>query len=228
MKKVAIIWDIDGTLLSTGGAGVIPFENAVSDVVGHSINLDRRLNSGLTDFNIAQRLLDEAQFENSDLTLVETILHKYVLSLQNALLIQPAKPLGNIVEVLNACSQHEEILSFVGTGNFGPGAEAKLSSANLARFFRPNYIYSSSVIAPERHQILLNARNAIPDGFIGIVVGDSPHDVVASRRVGLRVICTPTGQHTYEELAENEPDALLSLNWKFPDLMTCVEEVLKQ
>lgn len=205
-----------------------PFENAVSEIVGHPVNLDRRKNSGLTDFNIAQRLLFDSQLDSSDLDLVESILNKYVLSLKKALLMQPAKPLGNIVEVLEVCSEREEFLNFIGTGNFGPGAEMKLSSAQLTQFFQPNSIYSASTFAPDRHQILLNARNGIPAGTIGIVIGDSPHDVIASKKVGLKVICTPTGQHSAEELSETRPDGLLPVNWTFSELNHCIERCLRE
>lgn len=228
MNRVSIIWDIDGTLLNTGGVGVAPFQTAIREITGLELDLDRKRFSGLTDFAIAEAMLRAANYRDTSMTVVERVLIRYVQLLEEALERSPAKPIGNISKVLEQCAQSEKFQNYIGTGNFGAGAVAKLQSAGLLKFFDSEVIYAAALISPTREQILSNARDGVPNDSIGIVVGDSPHDVSASRNVGLKVICTPTGQHSWEELSLLEPDGLLAENWNFAALDVCITACLRR
>ena len=55
---IVLFWDIDGTLLTTGKAGVPAWEEAVKEVVGHDFQLSKFRIAGLTDYQIAVRTFE--------------------------------------------------------------------------------------------------------------------------------------------------------------------------
>ena len=226
MKQFALIWDIDGTLLSTGGAGVIPFETSFQRVTGRSVKLDRKRFSGFTDFVIAKALLDSVDFEIQTTSHIERILIRFTDLLKKALIENPAKPIGEIVNVLRRLSELANYRCLIGTGNFKPGANAKLESAGLMEFFNVEDIYAATSKFQSRVEILQMAKNAIPEACIGIVIGDSPSDVEAAREVGLKIICTATGQHTRNELMHYGRDLVLTDNWRYEDLEEGIRELI--
>ena len=77
MKKIALIWDIDGTLLNTGGVGIIPFEMAVKTETGLFARLDRKRFSGFTDFLIAKTMLESMDYPIRTTEVLERMLVTY-------------------------------------------------------------------------------------------------------------------------------------------------------
>jgi len=218
VKKIALIWDIDGTLLNTGGVGVIPFEIAIKEVTKSMIKLDRKKFSGFTDFQIAKTMLETVDYPESTPAIIEKILIMYTDLLKEALEKQPARPIGEIQAVLEQLSNSNNYLSLIGTGNYKPGAYAKLESAGLKGFFTNKNIFCATSQSQVRTEVLQMAKQSLPEKYSGIVIGDSPSDIQASTEVGLKIICTATGQHTREELMDYKPNLTLPDHWKYADL----------
>ena len=218
LKKIALIWDIDGTLLNTSGVGVIPFEIAVTNETRLIAKLDRKRFSGFTDFQIAKTMLETIDYPLRTTEVLEKILITYTNSLKEALIKRPAKPIGEIPAVLRQLRDSKSFLSLIGTGNYKPGAHAKLESAGLKEFFTDENIFCTTSQSQLRTEILLMAKQSLPEKYSGIVIGDSPSDIQASSEVGLKIICTATGQHSREELMDYKPNLTLPDHWKYADL----------
>jgi len=218
IKKVKLFWDIDGTLLRTNGAAALPFAKAVSEYAGVEVIIDRKKLSGFTDYEIAISLLGSIGITTSlkDITL---ILKSYVEKLPAALDNGEVKKIGHVEKVLEAVLKIPEIELAIGTGNFLPGAKIKLNHVGLMNYFDNNNLFCSSENYWSRDLIINNAKNSLTSNQIGIVIGDSPKDILSAKASGLKNIAVTTGGHSYTELSEYKPDLILKEGWQVEDLI---------
>jgi phosphoglycolate phosphatase len=118
-------------------------------------------------------------------------------------------------ELLEALSADSRFLTTLLTGNVEKLAEAKLRAAEIWRYFQVRGAFGSDdeernhlpAIAAERINAHLG-RSLTPDRFI--IVGDTPRDISCARHFGARALAVASGQHTVEQLAHLDPDALLA------------------
>ena len=218
LKKVKLFWDIDGTLLRTNGAAALPFAKAVSEYVGVEVIIDRKELSGFTDYEIAISLLGSIGITTSlkDITL---ILKSYAEKLPAALDNGEVKKIGHIEKVLETLLKIPEIELAVGTGNFLPGAKIKLNHVGLMNYFNNNNLFCSSENYWSRDLIINNAKNSLTTNQVGIVIGDSPKDILSAKASGLKNIAVTTGSHSHTELNEYKPDLILREDWQVEDLI---------
>jgi phosphoglycolate phosphatase len=212
---ISLIWDIDGTLLTTKGKGVVPFCEAFTEVTGKPAIIDRRKFSGFTDFEIVLSLLDEVGIEKN-LALAEEILDAFSRSLQVALSDSPPEILGAIEETLKFTNLSPEYTNSIGSGNFYKGAVVKLQKANLYQYFENSEFFVASKDCWNRDAIIQCAAKFCADSP-SLVIGDSPRDISSARASGLPVLAVATGQHGFEELLELNPDYLLRKDWNLED-----------
>ena len=217
-KKVKLFWDIDGTLLRTNGAAALPFAKAVSEYAGVEVIIDRKKLSGFTDYEIAISLLGSIGITTSlkDITL---ILKSYVEKLPAALDNGEVKKIGHVEKVLETVLKIPEIELAIGTGNFLPGAKIKLNHVGLMNYFDNNNLFCSSENYWSRDLIINNAKNSLTSNQIGIVIGDSPKDILSAKASGLKNIAVTTGSHSHTELSEYKPDLILQEDWQVEDLI---------
>jgi phosphoglycolate phosphatase-like HAD superfamily hydrolase len=225
LKKVKLFWDIDGTLLKTNGAAAVPFAKAVSNFVGTEIILDRKKLSGFTDFEIVINLLQSVGIKTS-LKNVNTILECYAENLPASLKQGTVKKINSIDLVLESLSKVTQVELAIGTGNFLLGARIKLHHVRLIKYFSTNNIFCASDHYWSRDLIIENARNSLVNGQIGIVIGDSPKDIISAKNAGLKVISAPTGAHSQSELKQFLPDLILSPSWKLKDLIKGINNII--
>jgi phosphoglycolate phosphatase-like HAD superfamily hydrolase len=218
IKKVKLFWDIDGTLLRTNGAAALPFAKAVSEYAGVEVIIDRKKLSGFTDYEIAISLLGSIGITTSlkDITL---ILKSYVEKLPAALDNGEVKKIGHVEKVLETVLKIPEIELAIGTGNFLPGAKIKLNHVGLMNYFDNNNLFCSSENYWSRDLIINNAKNSLTSNQIGIVIGDSPKDILSAKASGLKNIAVTTGSHSHTELSEYKPDLILQEDWQVEDLI---------
>ena len=224
-KKAKLFWDIDGTLLRTNGAAALPFAKAVSEYAGVEVVIDRKKLSGFTDYEIAISLLDSIGITTSlkDITL---ILKSYAEKLPTALDNGEVKKIGHIEKVLETLLKIPEIELAVGTGNFLPGAKIKLNHVGLMNYFNNNNLFCSSEIYWSRDLIINNAKNSLTTNQVGIVIGDSPKDILSAKASGLKNIAVATGAHSGAELAKYVPNLILSDNWQVNDLIDGINNLI--
>jgi phosphoglycolate phosphatase len=205
--RTVLFWDLDGTLLLTGRAGLYAFEEALEEVTGASSNLHELSTPGYTDAGVARLVLEHAG-QPTDPETVEAVLHSYERRLPDSLPRRQGRVLDGIREVLEDLEGREDVRSYLLTGNTPAGARAKLSHYDLDRFFR-NGEGAFCIDHGSRVDI---ARRALPlaDGAEAVyVIGDTPADVECGKAIGARTIAVASGWHSIDELSATDPWVVL-------------------
>ena len=201
-----VLFDIDGTLLWTDGAGRRAIQRALLDEAGSAGPIDHYRFDGKTDPQIVRDLLSLAGHAGAEnATVIQAVCRRYVDHLRTELArpAQATRLMVGIDALLAALKPHEaggRALVGLLTGNVAPGAVLKLQSAGLdpARF-RVGAYGSDSARRVELPAIAA-ARAAALTGatFTGsdvIILGDTPDDVACGRPIGARSVAVATGSY---------------------------------
>jgi phosphoglycolate phosphatase-like HAD superfamily hydrolase len=201
-----VLFDIDGTLLWTDGAGRRAIHRALLDEMGMAGPIESYRFDGKTDPQIVRELLALARHPDAqDQARLEAVCRRYV-ELLRAELEKPAQStqvFAGVAELLAALeSQEAEGRVLVGllTGNLEPGAALKLRSGGLdpARFRVGAYGSDSPrrsdlpAVAARRAAALTGREFAGPDV---VIVGDTPEDVACGRAIAARAVAVATGSY---------------------------------
>jgi phosphoglycolate phosphatase len=202
-----VFWDIDGTLLLTGRAGIIALERAVEEVCGVACALDDLATGGLTDAEVAGLVFHAAAVPAEPET-AERLLRSYERFLPEVLPLRRGHVLPGVLEVLTDLDGHPDVESLLLTGNTAAGARAKLAHYGLERFFPRGGAFCTGMetrpqIAARALELARELNGAGPLSLF--VVGDTPHDIACGKAIGARTIAVISGAYTAEQLAEHEP-----------------------
>jgi phosphoglycolate phosphatase-like HAD superfamily hydrolase len=201
-----LFWDIDGTLLTTGKAGVPAWEAAVREVIGRDFELSSIRVAGLTDYQIAVRTFEMLGAE-ADEGMVRTMVRRYEELLPASLPLKHGTVLPNVREILEHLDSRTDVRSYLLTGNTRGGARAKLTYYRLAHFFSDGaFAEDAGDRATIAARALDLARRAGPvaDGAV-FVIGDTPHDIQCANAIKARTIAVATGGYSVDELREHQP-----------------------
>jgi phosphoglycolate phosphatase-like HAD superfamily hydrolase len=209
---IALFWDLDGTLLLTGRAGLFAFEDAVLEVTGRKMDFTELATAGMTDAGVAALVLREAGVEPTE-ELAERVLRAYERELPTSLPKRQGRVLEGVREVLEDLEDREDVRSFLLTGNTPAGANAKLSHYGLWEFFSDREGAFCIDHGP-RTDIARRALQLAPDAEQRYVIGDTPADIEAGKAIGARTIAVAAGWHPADELAAYDPWIVLA---RIPD-----------
>jgi phosphoglycolate phosphatase-like HAD superfamily hydrolase len=201
-SQVVLLWDLDGTLLSTGRAGVFALEEAAEAVLGRKVDLQDMHTSGLTDAQIAELILDGDPDAGAN---VDRFLELYGAALPRHLPRRQGRVMPGVREVLEDLAGDDRVLNLLLTGNVRAGAQAKLRHYGLAALIsdgafcqgvgeRAEIGRSALVLAEQR-------LGTAPEPGRTFVIGDTPRDVECARVLGVRCIAVATGEYGTEKLA---------------------------
>ena len=201
-----LFWDIDGTLLTTGRAGVPAWEAAVREVIGRDFALSAIRVAGLTDFQIAQQTFRLLDVEADD-DMLRRMVRRYEELLPAALPQRRGQVLPNVREILDELQARSDVRSYLLTGNTRGGATAKLTHYDLLRYF-PDGAFAEDTgeragIARRALELARRGGAIADDGVF--VIGDTPHDIQCARAIGARTIAVATGGYSVEELSQHRP-----------------------
>lgn len=205
------LFDIDGTLISTAGAGKAAMDAALLAEFGIEKPILPGSMSGRTDRGIArdQFLLHgiEDTAENW-----QRLMAAYVGNLPRFLVLRGGKVLPGIQEVLEHLSQTDVAVGLL-TGNVPDGARIKLAYYRLFDYFGFGSFGDRHLTRDEiAHEALTITRQRLGEAVAGediLVIGDTPLDVQCARAIGARVVAVATGIHSRQDLADTQPDVLL-------------------
>jgi phosphoglycolate phosphatase len=206
------LFDIDGTLLSSGGAGKAALEAALVEDLGIALTANV-LYSGRTDRAIIRDLLHRHGVrETSELR--DKLLAGYLRRLPGCLCNHNGCVLPGIHDLLRALRERDDVAIGLLTGNVRAGAKAKLGHFGLYEHFRFGGFGDEHF---DRNDVAREALAAIrTHGHTDVtpeqiwVIGDTPLDIECARAIGANVAAVATGFHTVEHLAEARPDVLLA------------------
>jgi phosphoglycolate phosphatase-like HAD superfamily hydrolase len=201
--KVVLFWDLDGTLLTTGRAGMYAFEEAVTEVTGVEVDLQDLTTAGLTDWGVATLVLEHSGVEATP-ERIDAVLRAYERRLPDSLPRRVGRVLEGVQEALADLSGDDRVHSYLLTGNTPSGARAKLRHYGLDGFF-PEGEGAFSIDSGLRVEIARRALAAAPPGEVAYVIGDTPADIDCGKAIGARTIAVTSGWHSREELAAHDP-----------------------
>jgi phosphoglycolate phosphatase-like HAD superfamily hydrolase len=213
--KTLLLWDIDGTLILSGGAGERALAAALNQEFGIAGTLEDIEVAGRTDPWIARRVL--AKFALPDTAEnIARYLDGYLRALPNELANPEARILPGVRELLQILADRGDVAQGLLTGNLRRGAEIKLVHHDLWAHFSfgafaddsetRNELGPHAVRRASSHHSIQFAADQV------IVIGDTPYDIACGQIIGARTIGVATGRFSVEELRACAPTAV------FPNL----------
>lgn len=206
------LFDIDGTLLSSGGAGKAALEEGMAEEFGVHGTIEKMTLSGRTDRAIVTDMLRLWGLEESDANR-ERLHQAYLRHLPACLKRLPGRVLPGVVDLLGRLRGRAGTHFGLLTGNLRAGARLKLGHFGLADAFAfggygDRHLHRDDV-AREAFAEASRHLGRPADPARVWVIGDTPHDVSCARAIGARAVAVATGWHPRDELAACTPDLLL-------------------
>lgn len=213
VDRIAVLFDIDGTLITSGGAGTRAWALAFEEAHGKTVDIGSFSDIGMTDAEVGQRSFEAtfnrpAKPEEIDrlLELHQSFLSKTVSESEGY------KVLDGVEELLTDLILRGYLLGLV-SGNTERGAHIKLHRAKLNRFFSFGGYGSDSIDRSE----LTNAALAKAEVTFGariqlsqfLSVGDTPRDVEAAHAVGIECVGVASSKFSKQELKESGADFVI-------------------
>jgi phosphoglycolate phosphatase len=214
MRPTILLFDIDGTLVTTGGAGRRAMQRGFGAIFGRPEVMDFRMD-GMTDRLIVKQALAIIGEEPRD-ELIERILEAYVDALRDEVLRVPDEHYRVHAGMHDAILHGKERGAAVGlgTGNVHVGARVKLERVGLHDAFGFGGFGSD---AEERvHVLAVGAERGaatlgVPLSACSVVViGDTPKDVAAAQGIGAACVGVATGSYSVEALLASGADHAFS------------------
>jgi len=216
-KTHLFLFDIDGTLISTGGAGEHALRLAVRDHFGdrEGFELDRGLDgieiAGRTDKFIANALFKKFGVEE-DAAFSAKFLDSYLWHLREQLPQRKGTLLPGIIELLEALKARPEVALALLTGNLEKGAELKLVHYGVWHYFEFG-AYADDHAERDRLGPIARARALERHGVEFpperiFILGDTEHDIACGKIIGAKTVAIGTGITPKEKLAAHHPDFL--------------------
>lgn len=206
-----LFFDIDGTLLSSGGAGQAAMEAAFLEVFGANDPIEGISFAGRTDRAITSDICAYYGIAWDDAAR-ETFLETYLRHLPHTLATRDGRVLPGVLELLAALEARDDVVLGLLTGNFRRGAEAKLRHFDLFdRFqfggFGDLHHDRDDVARAAYAEAFQHHGDHIPGDRLW-VLGDTPADVKCGRAIGANVIAVATGGYDRAAIAASDPDHL--------------------
>ena len=208
-----VLFDLDGTLVSTGGAGVRALVSAFRSLFGIPDAMKGIQPAGKTDPVIIREIFKKTVKRNCTALEMRAVQEKYLEFLAGECdRARDYRVMQGIPDLLLKLTAMKVLLG-LGTGNLERGARTKLSRGGLNPFFRFGGFGSDS---EERHELLAAGRRKA-EGLAGtqlrakdvFIVGDTERDILAARKAGFPVIAVATGGTSVKTLKAHDPDFFL-------------------
>jgi phosphoglycolate phosphatase len=209
----AILFDIDGTLISTGGASDRAWKRAFKELHGVDVDVPAVTGKGVPDPEVGRVVFEDAIGREPTDEEAEAVMRRRLDHLPAEVENSPGFVVKDgVVELLDRLIDGGILLGLT-TGNVEEAAHIKLARANLNRYFSFGGYGSDS---PNRTEL---TKKAIERGELvsGLTLdldrcfscGDTPRDVEAGHGAGIRVVGVASGEYTAEELIEAGADAVV-------------------
>lgn len=213
MEKKLVLFDIDGTLLTSGGAGERALRRGFRERFGIDDDLTKTEIAGRTDSGIARQMLAAHKIPETPESLA-AFFDGYLHFLRIELPASPGYLLPGILPLLEVLKPRPDIVLGLLTGNLARGAEIKLSHYGVWHYFefgayaddhhdRNQLGHFARQRAREKHGIEFPSERIF-------VLGDTPHDITCARAIGAKVVAIATGKFSVEELKPLNPDFLFA------------------
>jgi phosphoglycolate phosphatase len=217
----AVLFDIDGTLLVTGGAGAKAWQRAFRELHGVDADIEEHTHAGMTDPEITEIVFREVVGREGSEEERAKAIAAYLSHLDETVAESEGyRVMPGIEELLPRLTQEGVLLGIV-TGNIEAAAHIKLARGHLNRHFAFGGYGSDSRDRTELTKKGIERGGEVTghplDLEATIAVGDTPRDVKACHGAGIRVVGVATGAYSVEELRQAGADwAIEDVNSGFP------------
>lgn len=210
-----ILFDIDGTLLWTDGAGRRSMEAALTTVFGEAGDPHYRYD-GKTDRQIAREQMRTAGIDEHTIDAqIDDVISAYLENLRETLERDPAaaKLCHGVNTLLDAVEASPDVVMGLLTGNVRHGAARKLGAVGIDFMrFRVNAFGCDNEHRPELPGVAQKrAHETLGMEISGdriVIIGDTPADIHCGRGIGARAIGVATGRYGVQDLAAHNPHAV--------------------
>jgi len=210
-----VLFDIDGTLLNSGGMGRVSMRRALGMIFGSPGNPSYRYD-GKTDKQIVRDVMRlEGHSDDHIDARMEQLIGLYLEGLREGAASGQfnVRPLDGVTEILGALEARDDVVLGLLTGNVEAGARIKLKAAGIdPDRFRVNAFGSDHEHRPELPAIAQRrAGEQLGLDLAGerlVVIGDTPSDIECGRSLGAKAIGVASGHYTVEQLKTHNPYAV--------------------
>ena len=210
-----LLFDIDGTLLRSNGAGKSTIANALEDTFGTAGPCDTYRMAGKTDPLIISDLMGAAGKETAEIEeKLPAIYERMMFYAQKIFSEENVFPCPGVPTLLEVLKGREDVLLGLLTGNIVGTAPLKLAAAGIEPSLFKLGAYGSD--HKDRNQLpsfaLQRATALTGQPFNGqntTIIGDTPADIACARAIGARVVAVSSGSYSSNSLTQFQPDFLL-------------------
>lgn len=203
MSRIAVLFDIDGTLLSTSGAGGRAMHKALKKQFEKSIPVTAVSLAGRCDRGIFTDLLTAAEVAATEDNF-QKLAGVYYQCLEEELGSQDSKLLPGVQEILDLCSDHDSISVGLLTGNFKRGADMKLNHFGISRYFGfggfGDHFSCRNELAKSMLETVEKSAGVTNPEKIWII-GDTPADIACAKAIGAKCVAVATGEYQHDVLS---------------------------
>jgi phosphoglycolate phosphatase len=208
-----VLFDIDGTLVSTGGAGAVAWRRAFEDLYDIPADIGQYTDAGMTDPDVGAKTFAAVLGREPTARELAQLVQRRLEYLPEAVAESEGyRVLPGVPERLRQLSRDGHLLGLI-TGNGDGAAHVKLARGDLNRWFTFGAYASAGVDRPgivrravERGEAMLGRD--VPNRYI-FVVGDTPLDIQAAHTVDCTAIAVATGKYDAAALREAGADHVL-------------------
>ena len=210
--KRLLLFDIDGTLINSAGAGVQALISTLAERFEIQDDLSDIEIAGVTDSGIVVSILNKHKIPATPEN-ITAFLDSYVHYLSLELPRRKGTLLPGVLELLEKLKSRKHLVLALLTGNVSRGAQLKLEHYGVWHFFEFGAFADDH---QDRNQLgpFARARAKEKHGreFSAAeidVIGDTPRDIACGKALGARTIAVATGTWSRDKLAKHEPDFLI-------------------
>jgi phosphoglycolate phosphatase len=221
-KPVVVLFDVDETLVHTGGSGARSWKVAFTKLYGIPADIGEHTSAGETDPEVARETFNGVLGRQPSDDELDRLYVEYLLNLADDILVsKDYRMLPGADQCLVELGQAGVLLGLV-SGAMEGAARTKLIPANLNRFFLFGAYGSDSPDRAELTGIAIEKASRLHTGLKPaqvFVVGDTPRDIEAARKAGAVSVGVATGHFSVNDLTEAGADHVLpSLTEAFPGI----------
>jgi phosphoglycolate phosphatase len=214
----ALLFDLDGTLTRSAGAGARALGKALGARMRATEELRKMRLDGMTDRAIARALLAAergAQPSSVAEEEIDHVLEQYLVNLERECAAKAYEAIPGVAAVLDRLAARDDVLLGLCTGNLERGARLKLACTGLWERFSFGGFGSD---AEPRTEIVRAAwkRAEALGAKDGLVIGDTPRDILAAHEAGLPACGVATGRWSVHDLAVHGAEVVVA-DWSDPD-----------
>jgi phosphoglycolate phosphatase-like HAD superfamily hydrolase len=214
MRTQAVLFDIDGTLLSTGGASDRAWKRAFKELQDVDVDVPAVTGKGVPDPQVGRVVFEKAIGREPTEQEAEALMRRRLGYLPEEVENSPGYVVKDCVVDTLERLRSDGILLGLTTGNVEEAAHIKLARGDLDRFFSFGGYGSDSPDRTELTKRALERAGEALDGKLDLArcfsCGDTPRDIEAGHGAGIRVVGVATGEFTPDELSGAGADATIT------------------